>query len=161
MIRDGAVVAAGLLLVACGLGRPPSPAVDAGAPPALDDVGADAGSVTTGAPLPSPDELARLAEETIRGGHAARVHDGRAPFSAALDLADGGCGRVVFVADQASVAVVEDSTGPRGDPVDAGARLLSLVPAAGPVCAAAGAAVTFRVTAVTGSANVRWTTVTR
>jgi hypothetical protein len=159
-----ALLAAGLtcggaLLAACGLGRPPSPAADAGAPPVLDG-GSDAGARGTSAastPLPSADELTRLAEETIRGGHASRVHDGHAPFEAALDLPDGGCGRVAFVAEQPVVAVTGDATGPRGDAVDAGAHVLSLVPPAGPVCGAV-EGVTFR---VSGSGSVRWTTVTR
>jgi hypothetical protein len=147
----------------CGLGRPPSPTVDAGPPP-LADAGVDSGAFAAPAPLPSADDVVRLAEETIRGGHAARVHDGHVPFTASLDLPDGGCGRVAFVADQAVLAQVEDATGARGDVADAGARVLTLVPPAGPVCAAAGAAVTLHVTAAAlaaAGANVRWTTVTR
>jgi hypothetical protein len=141
----------------CGLGRPPSPAVDAGAPPVLD-AGGDAGAAAVTTPLPSADELVRLAEETIRGGHAAHVHDGHAPFRAPIDLPDGGCGRVALVADQPVGARVEDATGPRGDAVDAGAHVLALVPPTGPVCGAGGS-VTLNVTSGTG--NVRWTTVTR
>lgn len=159
-----ALLAAGLtcggaLLAACGLGRPPSPAVDAGVPPVLDG-GSDAGARATSAastPLPSADELTRLAEETIRGGHASRVHDGHAPFEAALDLPEGGCGRVVLVADQPVVALTADATGPRGEPVDAGAHVLALVPPAGPVCGG----VTGITLSVSGSGDVRWTTVTR